>query len=109
MEIGRFWAAGPETLSDDLAALGIQVADELRTPSTCPVLPENWDALELFLACQTQWRQAPMGGATGLDYTAVRAVMEMHQVAPGDQRERLCQIRRIEQGALQAMKERRRG
>lgn len=73
------------------------------------VLPENWDALELFLACATQWRYAPMGGATGLDYTALQSVMTMHQVPATEQRERLAQVQRIERGALQAMKDQQRG
>lgn len=39
------------------------------------VWQENWKVLELFLACGTQWRTGP-GGVMGLDYGAVRHVMD---------------------------------
>ncbi|WP_268249108.1 DUF1799 domain-containing protein [Salinicola rhizosphaerae] len=67
------------------------------------VLPENWVALELFLDCSTQWRQAPMGGLTGLDYSAVYVVMQIHAVPPDEGRDRLQQIRLLERGALNEM------
>lgn len=99
-------------MGDDLSALGIRVADGIAPSDEevdVPVLPENWEALELFLACATQWRHVPMGGVTGLDYTALYSVMAMHQVAATEQRERLAQVQRIERGALQAMKDQQRG
>lgn len=34
----------------------------------------------MFLACSTQWRIAPMGGITGLDYAAVESVMRMMRI-----------------------------
>ena len=43
------------------------------------MLPENWDALRAFIACQTQWRRVAVGGrlmATGLDYGGCRAAIE---------------------------------
>lgn len=36
-----------------------------------PVWPENWAAVNAFLAVQTQWITG-MNGPTGLDYTRVR-------------------------------------
>lgn len=40
------------------------------------VWPENWQAAEFFADyCVTQWRVG-MGGATGLDYTAVIAALK---------------------------------
>ncbi|MBZ9574420.1 DUF1799 domain-containing protein [Modicisalibacter sp. MOD 31.J] len=101
MEIGRFWASdGKDTLSDDLEALGIQVPNSLRRPVTFPVLPENWEALQIFLACQSQWRVSPMGVLTGIDYGSVSAVMQMRQVPPTEQAKRLDEVQRIERGAL---------
>lgn len=46
------------------------------------VFPENWDALNVFLACSTQWRYRaiPNGSMqTGLEYTSVRAAIQMHR------------------------------
>lgn len=67
------------------------------------MLPENWDALELFLALQTQWRHAPMGGLTGLDYSAVRATMQMHDIPVSRQRQRLDELQLLERGAINEM------
>jgi hypothetical protein len=45
------------------------------------VAADAWPVLELFLACQTQWRFIPlgMGGALpqGLDYPAVESAARM--------------------------------
>ncbi len=43
--------------------------------------PECLPAVEVFMACRTQWRVAGMDGMrTGLDYAAVEAVMRMRRV-----------------------------
>ncbi|WIX33293.1 MULTISPECIES: DUF1799 domain-containing protein [Salinicola] len=83
----------PETLSLD------------DTPETFAVLPENWEALALFLDCATQWKQTPMGGVSGLDYAALKVVMELSGVTPGQAQARFQQVRRLERGALEAMRE----
>ena len=44
-----------------------------------------------------------MGGLTGLDYSAVYVVMQIHVVPPDDGRDRLQQIRLLERGALNEM------
>ncbi|WIX31252.1 DUF1799 domain-containing protein [Salinicola sp. JS01] len=72
-------------------------------PTEFEVLPENWPALEIFLDCSTQWKHAPMGGPTGLDYPALKMVMEFHAVAPTEFRERFGQVRLLERGALNEM------
>ena len=42
------------------------------------ILPENWDALMVFLALSTQWRTAGMSGVrVGLEYASIPAVLEM--------------------------------
>ena len=41
------------------------------------VWPENWDTVELFLRCQTQWRTS-VGGVTGFDYSSVLALVNMY-------------------------------
>lgn len=43
------------------------------------VWEENWQALEIFAQCQTQWRTS-MSGLVGLDYTAVAWVLRLNQV-----------------------------
>lgn len=35
------------------------------------VWPDNWDAVQLFLASSTQWRLDAAGGRAGLDYAAL--------------------------------------
>jgi len=42
------------------------------------VWPEVWPVVDLFLKVQTQWRGGA-SGIIGLDYTAVRWIMELHE------------------------------
>ena len=37
------------------------------------MIPENWDAVRLLLASQSQWRRGPSGHIVGLDYAGCRA------------------------------------
>jgi hypothetical protein len=61
-----------------MAALGAAaevVAEAEARAAPLPVAPGAWDAVRLFLAAETQWRRAGMGGRpTGLDYPAVAMV-----------------------------------
>ena len=41
------------------------------------IWPETWPAVDLFLKVQTQWRGGA-SGIIGLDYTAVRWVMQLY-------------------------------
>jgi hypothetical protein len=41
------------------------------------VEPDNWDAVETFCRCSTQWRIGPMGGLFGLDYPGVESVLKL--------------------------------
>jgi len=68
------------------------------------VWPENWPALELFSVLGTQWRVG-MAGATGLDYTAILAVMDLQHTAPEDRRGLFDDVRVMERAALQTMAE----
>lgn len=44
------------------------------------VWPENWPALELFVACRRQWSYGAMGGVLGLRAEGVEVVMRMKRV-----------------------------
>lgn len=41
--------------------------------------PENWEAVRLFIRCQTQWRIS-MNGRAGLDYGALLAIGSLFSV-----------------------------
>jgi hypothetical protein len=47
--------------------------------------PEHEAAFTVFIACRTQWRLAPMGGALGLDYAGVEALIRMRRLVPRQQ------------------------
>jgi hypothetical protein len=75
-----------------------------------PVLPENWPVVELFLAVQTQWRMAPMGGVLGLDYSAVDVAIRRGGHA--DDAETFAGLQVMERAAvaeIQAQQERNKG
>lgn len=85
---------GPAALVDALLEPDDSADDGL-------VLPENWPAVELFLACATQWHRAGMAGLpTGLDYVALEAAMRMTGVADTDRPELFAAVRIIEHAAL---------
>lgn len=69
-------------------------------PSQCGVWPENLQAVEIFLRCETQWRVS-MAGITGLDYTAVSTVLELLQVE--DRADCFDRLQVIEGAALAAI------
>ena len=107
MEIGRHWAGGAQESDDaarsDAAAFGLELP-AMEEPEAMPVLEENWEALHVFAVCGTQWRRAGMEAQpVGLDYTAVEAVLRMHQVA--DVRDCFERVRVIETGALAKIRE----
>ena len=67
--------------------------------------PEHVRALAFFReSCETQWR-ASMGGFTGLDYTAVLAVIQFEEPDKAQAKELFEQVKLIERGALKAMAE----
>jgi hypothetical protein len=67
------------------------------------VLEENWQSVQIFLRCQTQWR-ASMGGVIGLDYGAVAWLLRLYEVT--DQRAVLEDLQVMEGAAMLIMNER---
>ena len=59
--------------------MGIELP-EPDEPEHYEVEPDAWPALQVFLTVQTQWRSGP-SGLLGLDYNAVRWVMELQRIA----------------------------
>ena len=110
MAAGWHWAkaAPADDAVEDYRNQGVELPPEAvefmksQRPADFEVWPENWEPLETFMLCATQWRYFPMGGAQGLDYAAVRAVLQMHGVL--DQSAALLDLRLLECGALAAMR-----
>ena len=73
-----------------------------QPPPVCDVWAENWPALTLFLAMETQWRLAPSGGYVGLDYAALPAVLELLGIAPDRRRALFGDLRTMENEVLTA-------
>jgi hypothetical protein len=69
------------------------------------VLPENWEAVQFFLRCQTQWRTGGMGGMVGLDYGAVAWLLRLYRAK--DQRAVLEDLQVMESAVLETMAKRR--
>jgi len=82
---------GEDEVVEDLRAMGApdevieQYLREQRSEdSAFAIFPENWEAFELFNRMGTQWRTALatcgegfISRLTGLDYTALEALMRM--------------------------------
>lgn len=85
MAFARLWAGGRAdegSLADDVKAFGMtlppaqQARVDAAAENAMDIADANWPAVTVFLHSTTQWRVG-MAGATGLDYTAVEAVMRM--------------------------------
>lgn len=70
------------------------------------VWPENWPAWSLFCQVSTQWRVG-MGGATGLDYSAVYPLLDRAAKDPQEWDEMFSDIQVMERAALKQMSENR--
>jgi hypothetical protein len=80
----------PENINDD---------DE---EEAFPVYPENWDAVETFCRCGTQWIFGAMGGVIGLNYACVESVLRLTR--PKSQHDDLfTAIQVMEKAALKVM------
>lgn len=66
----------------------------------CEVWEENWEAVTIFLRCQTQWRTT-MAGLLGLDYAAVEWVLKLYEIK--DQRSMLEDLQVMEAAAIQVL------
>ena len=67
------------------------------------VLPENWEAVQMFMRCQTQWRTG-LAGPLGLDYGAVRWLLRLYEVE--DHRSVLEDLQTMEAAVLMVMSKR---
>lgn len=72
---------GNESEVGVLASMGIppEQWEKMLTPDELDIWPENWDAVEVFSALQTQWRIG-MAGPTGLDYAVLPVVMALYEI-----------------------------
>lgn len=85
--------------------LGIELPEQPAPSDDYEVLPENWEAVQMFLRCQTQWRTAGMGGVLGLDYGPVAWLLRLYRVK--DQRAVLEDLQTMEAAVLEALAEKR--
>ena len=86
----------------DAAVFGIEPPPS-KAAENYDVLPEAWPAVRVFLKVQTQWR-ADSGAVIGLDYGAVRWVIELLQL--GDPLEVLADLQVVEAIVVAAMNNR---
>ena len=67
------------------------------------IWPENWQSVNFFMEyCRTQWRIG-MGGATGLDYTAVLASLRTLRLGREKSDQVFADVRIMEAAALEAI------
>jgi hypothetical protein len=76
---------------------------ELEPEGDFAVWEENWQAIEMFMRCQTQWRTT-MSGVLGLDYGAVAWILRLYEVE--DQRSMLEDLQVMEAAAMTVLNER---
>ena len=66
-----------QTQTQALAAFGL--AADIAPPEPLGVWPDNWDALQVFYRCRTQWATGP-GGVVGLRLEVLPFALRLHGV-----------------------------
>ena len=89
--------SGPS--DEELKAL-YMTREDVEDTSDFEIWPENWVPFLVFSEVSTQWRVGA-GGATGLDYVAVKWVMGLMKIKK--KYEVLRAIRTMESSALKTM------
>lgn len=82
--------------------LGLQPGD-LGSTQVVAVWPENWPAVEVFAALQTQWTVDPSGRPCGLRYEALPVVLDLLGVA-GDRAELFAGLCVMERAVLAVLR-----
>lgn len=67
---------------------------------------ENWPAVMFFSRISTQWRVGGMGSPSGLDYTAVLALLRTLRLPRADADALFDDVQTMERAALQEMSKR---
>lgn len=93
----------PGPSDEELEAIGIR-REDVADHSDVDVWPENWKAFLVFSAAATQWRVGTC--VVGLDYVAIKWLMELHGIKRKQQVETLRAIRTMESIALGFMNKR---
>lgn len=96
---------GDDSAAEVFAAIGAPAAvrAQMQEKEHHEVWPENWPAVQVFCAMQTQWRIG-MGPPTGLDYSALPSVMDLLEIE--DRSEAFRGMRVMEIEALEIFRKR---
>ena len=66
-----YWVKGSKKVIDetqqDAAAFGIKIKEQPKENTDFEVFDDNWEIVNMFLRCQTQWNMS-FGGIVGLKY-----------------------------------------
>jgi hypothetical protein len=90
---------------DETKALILDHATEGQADDYFEILPENVESFSVFARCSTQWNISANGFPTGIDYSALQAIMSMLGYKKPAQI--FDEIQLIERGALTQMSDNR--
>lgn len=97
-----------QALDRELEALGLTRDDYGDEFGVFWVFPQNREAVVLFEALRTQWRTG-FGGPTGLDYSVLPTIFQLHGVKASRRRELFEDLRAMEIEVLTMFGEQRSG
>lgn len=87
----------------ELALFGMTPEDFPELADEFGVWPDTLPAVNAFIAMETQWRIG-MAGATGLDYAALPAVLDLMEVPPSERYDLFADLRVMEGHALDLLR-----
>ena len=98
-----------DDLAEQAAALGADadtvaaIAEAEREEQSFDVYADAWNSWRFFVACRTQWRHG-FNGPTGLDYTAVRALMALLHAKRHERDELFADVTTMEAATLDELR-----
>lgn len=87
----------------ELALFGLTPDDFAERLDGYDVWPDTLPAINTFIAMETQWRVG-MAGATGMDYAALPAVLDLMDVPRDERSDLFADLRVMEGRALELMR-----
>ena len=102
IEAVEHWFSGDQGEKDlEAAANAFNIVPEeaVAQKRNFEVWDENWEAVQMFLRLQTQWRVS-INGPVGLDYGAAQWLFRLYAVKVKDQRSLLEDLQVMEATAL---------
>lgn len=93
-----------DALVDEATKKKILESQPKKTLGDYPIRPDNWETIQVFLGCSTQWEYNDFNGRRrGLNYPGLESVIRNYQIEEPEIC--FCEVQTMEFAAVQALNE----